>query len=220
MALKLDDLTLDELRPHLVAALLPHVAFDGWTEAALNRAAQDIGIAEDRAVLAFPRGGLDMILAWLALIDDAMAKALAQYPLETLKIRDRIHKAVMLRLEQIAPYKEAMRRAMPLLALPHNASAALRSTWRTVDAMWMAAGDSATDFNYYSKRTLLAGIYGATLMVWLDDESEGCKETEGFLARRIGNVMAFEKVKARVRSQQERMPSVARFLGRLRYPVA
>jgi ubiquinone biosynthesis protein COQ9 len=86
--------------------------------------------------------------------------------------------------------------------------------------MWRIAGDKATDFNHYSKRAILMAVYGSTSLVWLDDDSAGFAETRAFLDRRIDEVMRFEKAKAGWRARRELMPSLSRFLGRLRYPAA
>jgi ubiquinone biosynthesis protein COQ9 len=120
--------------------------------------------------------------------------------------------------EIMAPAREAVRRALAILAMPQNVPLALRIGWRTADVMWRIAGDTSTDFNHYTKRMTLGAVYGSTLLVWLDDQSEGLSETAAFLDRRIDDVMTFEKWKAQWRGSSERRLSVSRFLGRLRYP--
>jgi ubiquinone biosynthesis protein COQ9 len=214
----LSELTLDELRPHLVAAMLPHVPFDGWSETALGVAAADLGVAPAVARLAFPGGAVDMVDAYIAAADTAMNAALDAPEFRALKVREKITTAIRTRLEQAAPHREAVRRAAAVLALPGNAARAARLSWRTADGIWRLAGDTATDFNHYSKRALAAGVYASTLLVWLEDESEGSADTWAFLDRRIAGVMRIEKLKARLKPDGERL-SLVRFLGRLRYPV-
>jgi ubiquinone biosynthesis protein COQ9 len=136
-----------------------------------------------------------------------------------MKIRDRISALVLFRIEAIDPNKEALRRAAAILAQPQNLPLAARLGWRAADRMWRIAGDRATDFNHYSKRAILMGVYGSTQLVYLDDDSEGLAATRAFLDRRIGDVMRFEKAKAQWRGNRERLPSLSRFLGRLRYPA-
>lgn len=218
--LAIGDLTLDELRPVLVGALLNHVPFDGWTQAALTRAAEDLGIPADRAALVFPGGSIDMVDAFIARLDQQMSAQLDGLGLAAMKIRERIRSAVRVRLELSLPYREAIRRAVSILAMPQNAVRSAKILWRTADAIWRSAGDTATDYNYYTKRITLGGIYSSTLLVWLDDQSEGLVETWGFLDRRIDSVMQFEKSKARVQKLCASRPSLSRFLGRLRYPAA
>jgi ubiquinone biosynthesis protein COQ9 len=219
MSLPLDDLTLDELRPLLVAALLPHVAFDGWSPTALAAAAADLGIPADRARLVFQHGAIDMVAAWCQWADGQMLAALAERGISSLKIRERVTLAVRTRLEQALPHKEAVRRAVSVLAMPQHARRALRLTWGTVDTMWRACGDTATDYNHYTKRGILSGVYTATLLAWLNDTSDDHADTWAFLDRRIAGIMTFEKTKARVLGLRENMPSLTRFLGRLRYPA-
>jgi ubiquinone biosynthesis protein COQ9 len=149
-----------------------------------------------------------------------MATALPPTQLAAMKVRDRITALVRARLEAEAPHREALRRALALLALPANIAHGTRLGWRAADQMWRLAGDRATDFAYYTKRLTLAGVYAATLLMFIDDESEHCAETWAFLERRIEGVMRFEKLKSQLKPDPERRFSPARFLGRLRYPIA
>lgn len=212
------DATPAELRPRLVEAMLPHVAFDGWGNAALSAGAADLGIPDAVARLAFT-GSADMADAYIAWADAMMESALVPLNLPLMKIRERIRAAVLTRLDQAEPHREAVRRAAAILAQPQNAARAARTLWRTVDAIWRACGDTSTDYNFYTKRTILAAVYSATLLVWLSDESEGSAVTRAFLDRRIAGIMAFEKTKARVLGLTNGWPSPVRFLGRLRYPA-
>jgi ubiquinone biosynthesis protein COQ9 len=148
-----------------------------------------------------------------------MEATLAPLGLPAMKVRERIRTAVLTRLDQAEPHREAVRRAAAILAQPQNAARAARTLWRTVDAIWRACGDTSTDYNFYTKRAILAGVYSVTLLVWLSDESEGRATTHAFLDRRIAGIMSFEKTKARVLGLGEGWPSLVRFLGRLRYPA-
>ncbi len=183
----------ETVRRQILAAALPHVPFDGWTAATLAQSAVDAGHKATTALRVFPGGPIQAVEFWCADCDRAMVAALEARDPSSMKIRERIATAVRLRLEAVAAHREAVRRALGLLALPHNAPVAARSLWRTVDAIWYAAGDTATDFNWYTKRGLLAGVYGATLIYWLDDKSEGFADTWAFLDRRIADVMRVPK---------------------------
>ncbi|MDO7835895.1 COQ9 family protein [Sphingobium sp. HBC34] len=216
----ISDLTLDEIRAMLAPVLARHAAFDGWRPQAVAMAAAEKGIDADIARLAFADGAIDMIDAWFASIDARMIDALPADGLATLSIRRKITALVEARLALLAPDREALRRAIAILALPTNAVRSARLGWRAADAMWRAAGDTATDLAHYSKRMTLTAVYAATLMVFVDDQSEGHADSRAFLARRIENVMRFEKFKASVKGAGggERL-SLARFIGRLRYPA-
>lgn len=213
------EMTLDELREHLAPRLPAHAAFDGWGEAALTMAAQDVGVPADRVRLCFPDGPVQMIDAWFDSVDVRMAQAFPLERIAPLKIRERVRDLVLFRIDLLRADKEALRRAHATLALPKNAMAGARLAWRSADRMWRIAGDRATDFNYYSKRGILSALYASTMLVFLDDESEDLAATCGFLDRRIDDVMKIEKLKASWRGGRERRPSLSRFLGRLRYPV-
>ena len=214
-----EDPTLDEIRAALAPVIPVHAGFDGWSDAALERAALQIGVDPGAARLAFPDGATGMIDAWFASVDAAMAQALPVDALAAMKIRQRITALVWARIGAVAPNREALRRALAILALPQNIALGARLGWRAADMMWRLAGDVATDYNHYTKRTLLAGVYASTMIVLLDDQSEGLADIRGFLDRRIEGVMRFEKIKAQFVARKSHIPSLSRFIGRLRYPA-
>ena len=220
MATSLPDPTLDELRLALAPAVAANAAFDGWSDLARDTAAEQLGIDRDVARLALKGGAVAMIDAWFESTDAAMLLALPPERLSAMKIRERITALVEARLAATAPHREALRRALAVLAMPQNAAAAARLGWRAADRMWRAAGDTATDYNHYTKRLTLGGVYAATVTVFLDDDSDDHVETSAFLARRIDGIMRFEKGKAGFLKRTEHRPSLSRFVGRLRYPVA
>ncbi|MCL4675436.1 MAG: COQ9 family protein, partial [Pararhodobacter sp.] len=182
----------------LLDAALDHVPFDGWGDATLAAAAQDTGLDPAMAWALFPRGGLDLALAYHRRGDAAMRAALAAVDLEALRYSERVTLAVRKRLESAD--REAVRRAATLMALPHNAPEAARAVWNTADAIWTALGDTSEDGNWYSKRAILSAVYSATVLYWLGDESADSADTWAFLDRRIEGVMTFEKNKARIKA--------------------
>jgi len=216
----INDMTPEELRGPLLDALLPHVAFDGWTEPALKLAAEDIGISSEMAELAFPRGPLEALEDHLARENAALLAALEAKDLPSMKIRDRITVAIRTRLELGADTREVARRSMALMAMPQNLAMGPKALWQIADTMWRAAGDTSTDHNWYTKRMTLSGVYSAVLLFWLNDESEDYADTWAFLDRRIEDVMKIEKTKWQMRKASEKLPSLSRFLGHLRYPGA
>ena len=189
------DMNLDELRAALALRLPAHAAFDGWSEQAIAMAAAELGVPADRARLAF-KGAVDMIDAWFDALDKAMLTAFPPETIAAMKVRDRIRTLILFRFEALAPQREALRRALSILAMPQNAPAAASLAWRSADRIWRTAGDSATDFSHYTKRATLIAVYASTTFVFLDDSSEGLAETKTFLDRRLADVMRFEKVKA------------------------
>ena len=216
-AAKKKEMTPEELCQPLMEAVLDHAAFDGWTRTALDRAAEDVGVSPEMAELAFPRGGIEVLEMHLADADLKMSAALAKMDLNAMRIQDRIKCAVRTRLENSTKHRSAIQRGIALLSLPSNADIGIKALETTMDIMWCAAGDTSTDFNWYSKRIILSGVYMSTLMVWLSDESEDFEETWAFLDRRIAEVMKFEKAKWDFKSKTANMPSLSRFIGRLRY---
>lgn len=215
----LADATLDELRAALAPSLAANAAFDGWNQRALDATADGMGVDRDVARLAFSEGPLAMIDAWFAHIDRAMLDELSHEALAGMKIRARITALVEARLALLAPYRDALRRALAILAMPQNLGKASKLGWRAADAMWRAAGDTATDYNHYTKRMTLGSVYAATIAVFVQDESEEWEDTRAFLARRIEGIMRFEKAKAGFVNRATNRPSLSRFIGRLRYPA-
>lgn len=214
----LGDATLDELRLALAPSIAANAGFDGWGEAALGEAADITGVDRDVARLAYPRGAVDMIDAWFQTVDARMVEAVFPDTLAAAKVRDRIAMLVQARLEVVAPDREALRRALAVLASPNNVTRAARLGWRTVDLIWRRAGDTATDYNHYTKRAILLGVYGATVSVFLNDDSEDFADTRTFLDRRIDGILRFEKAKAGMAKRALYRPSLSRLVGRLRYP--
>ena len=195
-----------DLRDAILVASLPHVVFDGWTDRTLREGAIAAGQDAGAAVRAFPRGGIDAIAHFSDWADRRMLAALEveAASFAEMRIRDKITRAVRLRLEILEPHREAVRRATSVLAIRGQAALSARLLFRTVDAMWRAAGDTATDFNFYTKRGLLAGVQSSTVLYWLGDESEGQAATWGFLDRRITDVMRIGKAIGKARGRFSR----------------
>lgn len=185
-------------RDAAIAAMLPHVPFQGWTQAALRLGLQAAGADSDDGPLLFPGGEHEMVEAFSDLADRRMEEAAAGIA-ET-RLTRRVRAVIALRFEQNRPHREAIRRALGLLSAPHHAPAAARITARTVDAIWHAAGDRSADFSWYTKRAILAAVYGATLLFWLADQSEDDEATLSFLDRRLAGVGAIGKARARASS--------------------
>lgn len=196
-----------------------NAAFDGWSARALAATAAQSGTDGDVVAFAFDGGSLVMIDAWFASVDAAMLAALTPDALDAMRVGARIRALVTARLTILAPHREALRRAQAVLAMPQNLGHAARLGWHAADIMWRAAGDTATDLNHYSKRITLGSIYAATLLYFVNDESEGWVDTLAFLDRRLAGIARFEKAKARFKGNPDMRFSPARFLGRLRYPA-
>jgi len=214
-----EDPTIDEVRAYLPRYIAEEAVFDGWGDTARDNAAQAHGIDAALAQLAFANGPMDMIDAWISDVDATMIAAWPQKRLESLKIRDRVTQLIKFRFETVTANREALRRAVAIMALPGNIRQTTKISWRTADLVWRLAGDEATDYSHYTKRLIVSGVYASTLMVFLDDESQDFAETWAFLDRRIENVMQFEKAKARITGREDDRFSLSRFLGRLRYPA-
>ncbi len=207
---------LDAIRARLLPAVLPHVPFEGWTARAVTHAAVDAGVSDDELLRACPNGAADLVAFWVAQADRDMIGTLATRDLKKLKMRERIALAVRLRLEPLAAHREAVRRALALQALPAQAARTPRQLYQTVDAIWHAVGDGSTDWSFYSKRLLLAGVYSSTLLYWLNDSSEGAAATWAFLDRRIADVMRLGKVGPGLKRLTDRLPDPFDLLRRAR----
>lgn len=190
---------MTDLKDRLLDAALPHVAFDGWSEATFRAAIEDAGVTPAQGRAAAPRGALDLALAFHTRGDEEMMRRIRAQDLSEMRFRDKVAHAVRTRIEIAGENREAVRRGMTLFALPMHAADGLRALWGTSGAVWDVLGDTSDDVNWYTKRGTLSGVYSATVLYWLGDESEEFRDTWAFLDRRIDNVMQIEKAKAGVR---------------------
>jgi ubiquinone biosynthesis protein COQ9 len=204
------------LKRAVATAALPLIERDGLTESMLKQAADKADLERGTLARLFPKGPLDLVEAISEIHDEEMEKRLAKAKLSTLKIRERIKRAVMTRVDILRPHKEAARRVAAFLTLPPNAATGAKLLYRTVDGMWRAAGDTSTDFNFYTKRAILVGVYSSTLLRWFADDSEEEADTRAFLDARIENVMQFEKFKADLRERTKEFPSLTDILDGVR----
>jgi ubiquinone biosynthesis protein COQ9 len=186
------------LKERLLDAALPHVAFDGWSAKTWRVAVEDAGVERAVADAECPRGAVDLALAFHDRGDRAMLDRLKTAQFADLRFRDKVAEALWIRLDVIED-REAVRRAATLFALPHHAGDSARVVWRTADAVWTALGDTSDDYNWYTKRATLSGVWAATVLYWLGDDSPGQENTRAFIDRRIAGVMQIEKAKTRVR---------------------
>lgn len=203
----------DTIKQALLDAILPHVAFDGWSQDAFKEAVADSDITPEAAKLACPRGAVDLAVQFHVNGDVAMNEALAKADMSDMRFRDKVAHAIRLRLDAV-PDKEVVRRGSTLFALPHMAPDGAKLIWGTADAIWTALGDTSTDINWYTKRATLSGVYGSVVLYWLGDDSLNGQATHAFIDRRIENVMQFEKVKAGVNNNPLLKPLTGP-LGRL-----
>ncbi len=200
---------MTDIKDRMIEAALNHVPFDGWSDASFRAAASDTDLSQEEARAIFPRGAVDIALAFHARGDAAMIDALAEADLEALRYRDRVSFAVRKRLELVEGDKEAVRRGLTLFSLPLHAADGAKALWETADAIWTALGDSSDDLNWYTKRATLSGVYSATVLYWLGDQSVGHSATWAFLDRRIDDVMQIEQVKAKLRENPVLKPFMA-----------
>ena len=205
-----------EIRDMILLATLPHVVFEGWTRAALLAGVEDLGdlpglgaMAGERA---FPGGMADMAAHFSNWADRRMVAEMAKLNIADLKVRERIAAGVRLRLEILAPHREAVRRLLSFMALPQHGAMAVSCGYDTVSEIWYAAGDESTDFNFYSKRALLAPVLALTTLYWLADDGDDVgdyPETWAFLDRRIADVLKIPPLKTKLKKRLSQMPTPA-----------
>jgi ubiquinone biosynthesis protein COQ9 len=203
----------EALKAAVLEKALEHAPELGFCDALLARAAKDAEMGSEMMLHLFPDGPASLVAYFSEHCDAQMEKQLAEQDLAAMKVRERIASAVLARLNALKPHKEAARRAATFLLLPPNAALGMRLIYQTVDAMWRAVGDTSTDFNFYTKRAILGGVYSSTLLRWFNDASEDESETRVFLAARVENVMQFEKLKAQMRERTKDWPSFSDLLN-------
>jgi ubiquinone biosynthesis protein COQ9 len=204
---------IDPMLDQLLDAALPHVAFDGWSQATFDAAVTDAGLEPAHARTLCPRGAVDLAIAYHKRGDALMVAAIGAADLRDMRFRDKVAHAIRLRLDAITD-KEAVRRGTTLFSLPHMAPDGAKLIWGTADAIWTALGDTSTDVNWYTKRLTLSGVYSAVVLFWLGDDSLNHQATDAFIDRRIDDVMRFEKLKADAKANPLTKP-FATALGRL-----
>ncbi|MEM7190176.1 MAG: COQ9 family protein [Pseudomonadota bacterium] len=187
-------------RETLLKAALPEIGFDGWSTKTLQAAIAETGTDSGLARLAFPRGPMDMVLGFHRMADHWLDEDLDGHDLESMRIRERVTFCVRRRIELIAPHREAVRRGVSFMALPPNAPEGAKALWQTADLIWRRCGDTATDYNWYTKRAILSGVYSSTVLYWLGDQDPRAESTWEFLDRRIEGIMRFEKTKASLKN--------------------
>lgn len=200
------------LREALIEAMLPGVAFEGWSRPALRAAARRVGLSSAEALALFPSGAADLVAAFSRWADRRVLDRLATLPQDELRTAQRIALAIGLRLDLLEPWREAMRRSLAVLVLPQNAPLALQLLYETIDGIWHAAGDGATDFSFYTKRASLAAILSATLLYWLDDRSPGAADTRAFLERRLAGAAQLGAARRRLAETALFLPNPLRLL--------
>ncbi len=207
-------LAIDQLRATLLAAALPHIAFDGWCLVAFHQGAADASLDRTEVTRAFP-GGIAEAFEWFSHdCDRQMIATLETLKIGDMRIRDRITTAVRCRIEMGDAHREAIRRGLAFLARPQNGPLGIKCLYHTVDAIWRAAGDQSTDYNFYTKRLLLAGVISSTTLYWLNDNSENAVESWGFLDRRIADVMKVPGAIGRFKNFAARLPDAEKILRR------
>lgn len=205
-------------RAALLTAALPLVAIRGWNNAVLKEAAQNAKISEAEYQNVYKNGFIDVMCYFFKTGDQKMIEQLAESTKKSTAIHHRIEQAVIIRLEIDNKYRAATRQAIIHLARPQNQLHAFKIVWKTADQIWQSLNDQSTDYNYYTKRSILSGVLMATRLAWLDDTSDDLKPTRDFLARRIEDVLRFEKTKARILKATKKYPDLVGMLARLRYP--
>jgi len=210
----------DDVKTRLMQAAKAHVVFDGWSDATFNAAARECDMTPEAARAICPNGAVDLAEAFHKAGDAGLADWALTADLSALRYSEKVTELVWRRL-MLAEDKELVRRGMTLFSMPQHSARGAALIWGTADTIWQALGDTSDDLNWYSKRAILSGVYGASVLFWLGDHSAEHADTRAFIERRIANVMQFEKLKGQVRSNKALAPLtdlIDAFSGRVRAP--
>ena len=186
----------DDITEQLLTAALPLAGVDGWGYCTFAAAAKAIGISVEEAVKFCPKRGIDLALEFNRRADKIMVEKIQSEELIGIRFRGRIVKAIQWRIEAVYEHKDAVSKAVALFSMPANSYHGVASLWTTVDLIWNSLNDPSEDINWYTKRLILSGVYGSSLLYWLGDQSPNSEDTWEFVNRRIGNVMQFEECKS------------------------
>lgn len=207
---KVDNLLI--VRDKVLEATLAHVPYDGWSSKAIEVGAKDsgkeLGWGSEMAKIAFPNGVHDLVDHMADWTNRRMLCEIEKLDISSMRIRDRISTSIRLRLQILSPYREGVRRLISYFALPQNSFQAAKHTWGVADSIWYIAGDESSDYNYYTKRGLLASIYSTTVLYWLVDDSDDFNDTWSYLDRRIENVMKIPLVSSNIKKALNFLPNL------------
>jgi ubiquinone biosynthesis protein COQ9 len=201
----------DRLRHRLLDAILPLAAEGGWTLNTLQAAAKAEGITPGQLELACPNGVSDLLETLARRAADAAGLRLAAPDVAGMKIREKVTAGVRAWLDYFEPLKPSVSRAA---GSPASVLSGPKAVWMGADAIWAALGDKSTDINWYTKRMTLSAVLASTFLAWLKAESR--EEVDAFLARRIENVMQFERFKGKVREATANWPNPLDLMGKPR----
>tara|TARA_B100001057_G_scaffold323455_1_gene323687 strand:- start:886 stop:1572 length:687 start_codon:yes stop_codon:yes gene_type:complete len=215
--------TSNNISNEVIEAILNHIPFDGWSTVSLDMAAADCGLSKAEMHNLFPAGIVDAIASYGSYADQKMITAFYGQDaadIAVMPVHMKIRSLILIRLEQAAPYKEVVRRTLAALARPQHAKLASQLLYKTVDEMWRAAGDTSTNYNFYTKRATLSAVYSATLLAFLSDNSDDMAKTEAFLDRRLEDVARIPKMARPARALADTaMRFAGRTVGRFAGPI-
>lgn len=203
-------------KDQLLQAILPHVAFDGWTDVAVESGARDSGVNKSKIDRLFPCGVREIVGHFGDWADREMLAALGEIDLGSMKVRERVSLAIRIRLSALSSHREAVRRTFSYLSLPSNFPIGVGTLYKTVDSIWYTVGDKSADFSFYTKRALLAGVISATILFWISDESQGSADSWEFLDRRLADVLKISGLRSRLDKIACRVPDPFKILRTLR----
>lgn len=192
-----------KIKDQILEEALPDVVFDGWNDVTIYKAIDKAGLEKSIYNAAFPGGLQDVIAHFSDWADRQMLRRLEETNIEDMRIRDRIRRGVLTRLEVLAPHKEAVQSALKYWAVPYRGPKAGKNLWLTADRIWTWAGDTATDYNKYTKRGLLSAILASTTYTWLQDDTEQQSKTHDHLDKRIEDVMKIGKVMSKFKCKKQ-----------------
>ena len=212
----------NKIRDLFLLAILPHVVFEGWSEAAIAAGTKDLEKRSDFESkifeLTFPGGLSELATHFSNWADRSMLIEMGKMDMASLKIRERISTSVWCRLKVLTPHREAVRSCIGFLSSPLYAGITLKCTYNTVSEIWYGIGDHSTDFSFYSKRAILAPVLGSTILYWLADEGDGqgdFPDTRAFLDRRIANVLNFFGARNKLRKSLSKYPKSFKICKRI-----
>ena len=127
-----------------------------------------------------------------------------------MKTHKRIREIILLRLKINQNEKSLIKKTYFTLLLPQHSKIASMSLYKIVDQMWFIAGDKSTDFNFYSKRAILAAIYSSTFFYWINNQD--FKKTVQFLDLQLKKISKIPKIKKRIKNLTNFLPKIFKIL--------
>ena len=203
---KLKKVNLNKLRYQILLKAKEHVSKCGWNDKLFYNIASKSKFKFSEIAVLFPEGYITLLEMYLDTVNNQMTEDSKKINLIRLRVHERVKELVILRLKIMSREKELISKTYFHLLLPQNFKIASRCLYKAVDQIWFVAGDNSTDFNFYSKRAILASIYTLTMIHFINNDN--MDETLSVLNKLLKRVSKIPKIKSNISDYTKILPQL------------